>query len=130
MSEVTHVSGVTPIYLTSRSKAFRKRPFQAMTFNASATNNSGLEQATVAVPSEFVVARVVQLPIGELTGNSENIASYPAVPAFFRLQEEKAKKVGTAGFEASENTHCPSIYTRRAAKRVGRLQLAHSLTDI
>ena len=40
---------------TSRSKAFRKRPFQAMTFNASATNNSGLEQATVVVPSEFVV---------------------------------------------------------------------------
>ena len=40
---------------TSRSKAFRKRPFQAMTFNASVTNNSGLEQATVVVPSEFVV---------------------------------------------------------------------------
>ena len=40
---------------SSRSKAFRKRPFQAMTFNASATNNSGLEQATVVVPSEFVV---------------------------------------------------------------------------
>ena len=40
---------------TSRSKAFRKRPFQAMTFNASATNNSGLERATVVVLSEFVV---------------------------------------------------------------------------
>ena len=40
---------------TSPSKAFRKRPFQAMTFNASAANNSGLEQATVIVPSEFVV---------------------------------------------------------------------------
>ena len=41
---------------TSRSsKAFHKRPFQAMTFNASATNNSGLEQATVIVPLEFVV---------------------------------------------------------------------------
>ena len=52
---------------TSRSKAFRKRPFQAMTFNASATNNSGLEQATVRICS-----RVVQLPIGELTGNGEN----------------------------------------------------------
>ena len=26
-----------------------------MTFNASATNNSGLEQATVVIPSEFVV---------------------------------------------------------------------------
>ena len=42
---------------TSRSKAFRKRPFQAMTFNASATNNSGLEQATVVVLSEFGVER-------------------------------------------------------------------------
>ena len=40
---------------TSHSKTFRKRPFQAMTFNASATNNSGLEQATVVVPSKFVV---------------------------------------------------------------------------
>ena len=40
---------------TSRSKAFRKQPFQAMTFNASATNSSDLEQATVVVPSEFVV---------------------------------------------------------------------------
>ena len=33
------------------------------------------------------------------------LASHPAVPAFFRLQEEKAvlyaKKVGTAGYEAS-----------------------------
>ena len=38
-----------------RSKAFRKRLFQAMTFNTSATNNSGLEQATIVVPSEFVV---------------------------------------------------------------------------
>ena len=40
---------------TNLSKAFRKRPFQALTFNALATNNSGLEQATVVIPSEFVV---------------------------------------------------------------------------
>ena len=42
-------------FCTSHSKAFRKWPFQALTFNASATNNSGLEQATVVIPSEFVV---------------------------------------------------------------------------
>ena len=51
---------------TSYSKAFRKRPFQALTFIASATNNSGLEQATVVIPSEFVVEwsnyQLVKLP--------------------------------------------------------------------
>ena len=50
-----HRHGQDTMLSCSRSKAFRKRPFQAMTFNASATNNSGLEQATVVVPSEFVV---------------------------------------------------------------------------
>ena len=40
---------------TSCNKVFHKRPFQALTFNAAVTNNSGLEQATIVVPSEFVV---------------------------------------------------------------------------
>ena len=40
---------------TSHSKAFRKWPFQALTFNASVTNSSGLEQATVVIRLEFVV---------------------------------------------------------------------------
>ena len=57
---------------TSHSKAFRKWHFQGMTFNASATNNSGLEQATVVIPSEFVVEWSNYLPISELTGNGEN----------------------------------------------------------
>ena len=39
---------------TSLSKAFQW-PFQALTFNASATNCSGLEQAAVVIPSELVV---------------------------------------------------------------------------
>ena len=43
------------VFSTSRSKTFRKRPFQALTFNASVTNSLGLEQATVVIPSELVV---------------------------------------------------------------------------
>ena len=51
-------------------------------------------------------------------GYEATVASYPAVPAFFRLQEEKAvplfyckrKKVGTAGFEAKA-TVCSAVFS-------------------
>ena len=86
---------------TSRSKAFRKRPFQAMTFNASATNNSGLEQATVVVLSEFVVERS--------NYRSANLPEMAKIPSIY-MRSENCKTIPDGRFSLRGSQLMGGVY--------------------